>query len=280
MNEVTISKKLFGAEIDFVIYGASEEAAKKIVEEVYNEALRLQKIFNVYDPESELSKLNRLRKNKVSEELLSVIKKALEFSKLTKGSYDITLGNFILLRKQGKSIVPTCSYKDVLIKDNEISLMHPDVSIDLGSIAKGYITDKLAELLREKGIEEFLIDARGDICIKGKQTHVLGIQNPRGEGSICTMKLQNQSVATSGDYNQYVENFEKSHILNQKETISITVVAPSLEEADVYATALFTCDDVKQKKLLDANKDVKVLIIKKGNTLEMFNNFENIVYET
>jgi len=59
MEEITISKKLFGDKTDFVIYDAPEEFAKDIVEEVYTEALRLQKIFNVYDSESELSELKK-----------------------------------------------------------------------------------------------------------------------------------------------------------------------------------------------------------------------------
>ncbi len=279
MENVTITKKLFGGNLDFVIYNSQQKDVKRIVEEVYTEGLRLQKIFNLYDPKSELSRLNQLRKKKVSDELLSVIKKSLEFSVLTNGSYDIALGKSILLRKRGELITPTCSYKEISIKNNEIILQNPRIVIDLGSIAKGYIVDKLAESLQENGISEFLIDARGDICVRGKQVHVLGIQNPRKEENICSIKLKNQAVATSGDYNQYVGDFEKSHIINQKDSISVTVVAPTLEEADVYATAIFTSSECEQKKLIEANMGIKALIVKKGNSLKMFNGFKQLLYE-
>jgi len=125
-----------------------------------------------------------------------------------------------------------------------------------------------------------MIDARGDICVKGKQIHVLGVENPRKDSSIFSIKIQNEAVATSGDYNQYVGDFGNSHIINQTDATSVTVVAPTLEEADVYATALFTCSENQQKNIIKQSKQIKVLIVKNSNILKMFNNFENILYES
>lgn len=278
MSEVTISRKLCGGMIDFVIYDAPEDMLEGIIDEVYAEALRLQKIFNFYDAESELSLLNKSRKLIVSNELLHVIKNALVFSKLTNGAYDVTLGKAILARKQGKIITAKCTYKDVLTKGNEITLLNPEVMIDLGSIAKGYIADKLAELMQTNGIVEFLIDARGDICARGERTHVLEIQHPRNGGSICAIKLKNCAVATSGDYKQYAKDFETSHIINQTDLVSVTVVAKTVEEADAYATAIFTCPPKDRKEVINSNKNIKVLIVEKNNLkIQMFNGFETII---
>lgn len=278
MEEIVFKKKLFGGEIEFVVYDASEIIAREIIEEAYSEGLRLQKIFNFYDEKSELSKLNKARKKRVSKDLLGIIKKSLEISKITNGAYDVTLGKAILERKKGKEIELGCSYKDVLIVGDEVTLSHPDAEIDLGSIAKGYIADKLSNFLEEKGLKEFLIDARGDIIVKGKRTHVLGIKNPRKEGELLSIKLKNQAVATSGDYNQYVGTFNKSHILNQKDAISISVVCKNLEEADVYATSLFVCSNEKKERIAKTNKHIKVLVVKTGNNLRMLNGFEKLVY--
>ena len=278
MEGTTISKKLFGGMIDFVIYDAPEDIAENIVEEAYLEGLRLQKIFNFYDPESELSSLNRSRKAVVSDELLHLLKKSLQISELTHGSYDVSLGKYILSRKQGRIIEPKCSYKDIVIDGNEVNLANPEVLIDLGSIAKGYIADKLAEFLLENGLEEFLVDARGDICVRGDRDHILGIQNPRNQGVICRVKLNNQAVATSGDYLQYSKNFETSHIINQKDLVSVTVIAETAEEADLYATAIFTSSSEDTEKIIEGKKDIKVLTIKKGDNLKMSNGFEQMVY--
>ncbi|NOZ80623.1 MAG: FAD:protein FMN transferase [DPANN group archaeon] len=276
---ITVSKELFGGKIDFLVYGASQHPVEEVMKDVYREALRLQRIFNIYDPWSELSRLNQARKARVSGELLDVLQKALLFSRKTRGSYDVTLGRIILLRKKGESAEQGCSYEDIRIEGDEVTLTHPDVLVDLGSIAKGYMVDRLAEALQQRGITAFLIDARGDICVKGGQVHVLGIQHPREEQSICSIRLKDQAVATSGDYHQYVGEFGLSHIVNQKDATSVTVVAPTAEEADVYATALFTTSDEERKSLLDGRPDVRALVVRKDSTLSMLNGFEEIIEE-
>lgn len=277
MEEVTVSKPMFGGKIEFVVYDAPEEIVKPVLEEVYAEGLRLQKIFNMYDPKSELSLLNKQRNLKVSKELLEVLQKALSLSELTEGNYDISLGKRILARKKGEKTEVMCDYKNIKISCEEVSLTHPDVMIDLGSIAKGYIADKLTEMLLEKGVEEFLIDARGDIRVSGKRDHVMGIQHPRKEGEICSIKIKNEAVATSGDYMQYTENFNMSHIINQKEVFSVTVVAPTLEEADAYATVIFTSPAKERTKMIKSNKRIKVLIFGEDDRMMMSNNFEEMI---
>lgn len=278
MENITITKKLFGGNIDFIIYNVPLSIVEEIVEKVYIEGLRLQKIFNMYDSNSELSLLNKLRNCIVSNEFINILNKALMLSELTSGSYDVALGKSILLKKHGKIAAPKCSYKDISIKKNNVTLTSSDVLLDFGSIAKGYITDRLANILKKNGVKEFLIDARGDILVVGKHAHIFGIQHPRNEGNICSIKIKNQAVATSGDYMQYVKKFNKSHIINQKGIISVTVVARTLEEADLYATAIFTSSSEDINKIINFNKNIKVLIIKKGNNLIMLNDFKKIMY--
>ena len=88
--ESIFRKRLFGGEIEFIIYGESYEKVQKIIDEIYIEALKFQKIFNFFDETSELSQLNKKRKMKVSKDLLHVLRKAIQFSKITNGKYDIT----------------------------------------------------------------------------------------------------------------------------------------------------------------------------------------------
>lgn len=277
MDYVSIKKPLFGDEIEFLIFGVSEDLIMDIIEEAYGEGLRLQKIFNFYDKNSEISKLNEKKKMKVSPEFLSVLEKALKFCELSQGKYDISLGKSFLARKKGEEYISNCSYKDIKIVGNEVELLNEEVMIDLGSIAKGYIADKLAEFLIEKGIEEFLIDARGDIRVVGDMEHILGIKNPRGEGEILSIKIKNESVATSGDYKQYSGKFEKSHVLNQNKWSSVTVVASSLEEADVYATLFFTLDLKEIEKIVVDNKSIKVLIVDVESNIIKLNGFDSLI---
>jgi FAD:protein FMN transferase len=283
MTELNFKKELFGGEIEFKIYASDESSIKdfvgEIIEQMYDEALRLQKIFNIYDKESELSLLNEKRKLKVSRELIEVIRLALKFSQFTKGEYDISLGKNILQRKKGEKVKKSqCSYKNIKINGNEVILNSKDVLIDLGSIAKGFITDKLGKFLKEKGIEDFIINSKGDLIFSGQYDYPVKVQHPRDKEKILfTLSVKNAAVATSGDYNQFYGSFKNSHIINQKEFISITIVAPTLTEADVYATALFVSDKKGRERIIKMNKNIKILLVDKNLNILMFNNFEELI---
>ena len=272
MEPVIIKKELFGKNVEFELKDILLDVAEEIVEKAYAEGLRLQKIFNFYDSNSELSILNSKREKDVSPELLEVLKKSISYSKISGGTYDVSLGKSISARKNGEKVKTTCSYKDILIEKNKVKLTNSDVLIDLGSIAKGYITDKMADVIRGEGLEDFLIDARGDIFVGGEE--ILGIKNPRGEGEIGFVKVKNEGIATSGDYHQFVGGYENSHILNQSDLISVTVITQTLAEADVYATMIFTSTKEAREKFIEDNKSIKVLSVDLTGKTKKFNGFE------
>ncbi len=270
-----LKKPLFGDFVEITLYDIEELIATDIAEAAYREALRLQKIFNFYDKTSEISLLNKKRKLTVSKELLEVIKKAKEFADLTDGEYDISLGRLFRQRKSGnKEQKISCSYKDIEINNNEIRLLHKDVELDLGSIAKGYIVDKIVENLKSQGVLSGLVNGRGDIIVFGDHTENIGIQHPRNNTIIKNITLKDSAVATSGDYNQYKKSYESPHIINKKDIISTTVIAPSLILADVFATVIFVSKKEKFEKLLKKNKYIKALTIDKTIKLSSYNNFE------
>jgi len=279
MKGVCASIPLFGGRTEIEVFDTEEHLARNIIEEASQEAAALQQTFNMYDPKSELSLLNKERVRDVSGELLLLIKKSLAYSKKTHGEYDITLGKSIIERKNSGSFIKHgCSYKDVDIKGNIISLNHPDALLDLGSIAKGHITDRIAEYLLRTGIKEFLIDARGDIRLVGKKEHEIGVQHPRDKNkNICTLKLKNCSVATSGDYHQFYKEYTKSHIINQKDLISVTVISKNLQEADAYATMIFVSDKKIRKELIKNNSRIKVITIDTNLRIRYYNGCKDLI---
>jgi thiamine biosynthesis lipoprotein len=277
-NEFSVKKKLFGKEVEFVAYNSDSSIALPVIEKAYVVGLRLSKIFNFYDKDSELSKLNGKREMKVSSELLRLIQVGISLALKTGAQYDITLGKLFIARKKGGSEPELkCSYKDIEINGNYVKLVHPDAMIDLGSIAKGYIVDSMAKALHEGGILCGLVDGRGDITVFGDCNHTLGVQHPRDKKKIISwISLKNCGVATSGDYNQYIKNYDKSHIINKKEVISITVVADDLATADAYATVLFVVDKQRRKELLMDATNIKAMTINEKLTIETFNGFEKL----
>ncbi len=281
MDGILFEGELFGKKVRIVLYNLDHKKAKRIFFKAYKEGLRLQKIFNFFDKESELSDLNLRRKRKVSKELLEVIRNSIRFSGMTEGAYDVTLGKKILNRKMGKGeIQVSSSYKDVDIKENLILLKNDEALVDLGSIAKGFITDKMAEILKKEGVKDFIIDSRGDILFSGNIEHIIGIANPRDKGKdIKKIKMKNKAVATSGDYNQYYGDYKNSHIVNSKSIISATIIADTLQEADAFSTALFVSEEAIRKKLIHENPQIKVFLIKDDLEAETYNGFEEVIYE-
>ncbi len=282
MAEFLVKKKLFGKIAEIFLLDIDKTMGEMIAESAYQEALRLHKIFNFYDKTSELSLLNQKRNlSKASPELLEVLNKAIKFSKLTDGEYDVSLGKLFLARKKGeKESKLDCSYRDIIIdqNSNSILLTHPDVLIDLGSIAKGYIADKMVDCLKKEGALSGYIDARGDICVFGKYTQKIGLQHPREKDKMIDyLNLSDCAIATSGDYNQYVESHENSHILNAKQLVSVTVIAPTLMDADIFASALFVSNKDLGEKLLKQNKFIKALTIDKKLQITYYNRFENFL---
>ncbi len=263
---------LFAGDVEIILYDIDPSLAEGFFEDIYQEAIRLQKIFNFYDKKGELSKLNKRRKINASTELLTVIKKAIKYCELTNGRYDISKANQIIARKNSLPLPnKSCSYKDIHIKNDQISLGHPDVLIDLGSIAKGYIVDKLVEFMQNQGIESAYIDARGDMRIFGDHEELVEIQDPRDHNStIGSIQFKNQAIATSGDYKQYNNNdFNSSHLLGKEDLISVTVIADNLTLADVLATCICLLKQNEVNQFISQFTNTEIICI--NNKLEKIN---------
>jgi thiamine biosynthesis lipoprotein len=274
-----LKKPLMAGEIEFHLHNVNPAIGSEILEETYIEALRMQKIFNFYDSLSELSVLNKKRTIIASKELLEVLRIALDFCKKTNGAYDISLGKAILERKSGKTVSKqSCSYKNIKIIENTIIFDNKDVLIDLGSIAKGYILDKLSEYLQNIGVKEGLINCRGDIRVFGNKKELILIQHPRDKDKIITsFKIKESGIATSGDYNQYFGSFNKSHILGKKDLISVTVIAPTLTEAEVFSTSLIVLEKSKREKLIRDYPKYRVFTVDEKLEEKSYNGFSELI---
>ena len=273
MRKEEYTNILFAGHFQIKAY-TNKKFNQKILEDAYEYGKKLEKIFNLYDKDSILSRLNKKRKLKVPKEFIKLLKKAIKASKLTSGDYDITLGKNFLARKKGERLKKlNCSYKDIKIKGNFVELKSPDILIDFGSIAKGYITDKIGDYLKKRKVNSFAINSRGDILVSGSTSQIIKIQHPRKKGKFASVCVKNSGIATSGDYRQFYGSLDKSHILNKKEFISVTVIAPKLVDADLLATVLIVSNKDRIVRLLKNNKKIKALTIDKNLMVHDYNNF-------
>jgi len=144
-----------------------------------------------------------------------------------------------------------------------VTLTDPTVRLDLGGIAKGYGVDRAVAVLREAGVEHALVNVGGDLYALGSrpggEPWRVGVRHPRRDDRfLAVMRLRDQAVATSGDYENFFMRAGRrySHLLDPRTARpapyhqSVTVTAPSVMEADALATAAFVAEpDAAQRTL-------------------------------
>jgi thiamine biosynthesis lipoprotein len=268
--EVSATKYLMGTQVDMLAQHESIQSCKGAFYEAFREIDRIENLLSAQRETSELARINQYAGHgpvKVSWETLAIIKRAVEYGKKFNGYFDISIGPISYLwgfgwekkivvpeRSRLAALLPLVGYGKIIINENDttIAFARDGMKLDLGGIAKGYAIDRAALILRQQGIKNFLLNADGDIYAAGHKSdnqkwHV-GIQHPRGKlALIASFELSDFAVATSGDYERFIEVDGKRyhHIFDPRTgypaplTQSVSVLAATAEEADAWATYLF-----------------------------------------
>lgn len=278
----------------FVEVASHDSRAKTIV---FEEFKRLEKIFSLFDEDSELFRLNKTGDIAASEDLFFVLKKAREFHGLTEGAFDVTVAPLSILWKRAikRSELPApeaiaeaqelVGFGGVYMDENlnRVKFLKMGVKIDLGGIAKGYAVDRSVLRLKEAGVTSAIVNAGGNIyCLGANNGRAwrVGIQDPRaGSKLLKKMEFENKAVATSGDYEQFFifQNKRYSHIIDPKTgypadrgVISATVSADSAMIADVLSTSAVVLGLDKARKLLRRFQGVSAKVVdEKGEVYEL-----------
>ncbi len=252
---------------------------------------------SVYSPSSEISIFNQAEKNqpiKISSDFYVVMCTGQNLYKITNGAWDGTLKPLVDLWGFGtehqistlppRSTIEKClkktGFKHITILDNPPALekAFSDITIDLGSIAKGFGVDSIAELLRKNGYSNFLVEIGGEVFAGGEKSTaapwMVGISKPDKGGNpnavYTAFPLSNQALATSGDYRNFItiEGRTYSHIINPVNgypvangVVSTSVVASNCTFADGLATALMVMGAEKGVKLVNSIKETECLIV-------------------
>jgi len=294
-----------GTLVEIAVQEPNNDLAQKAINSSFNEISRLEKIMSTYLPNSELSKLNLLLKEKikipVSPDLVKVIKRGVYWGMLSNGAIDISIGPAVELWdfnsetpsppdvNKLKKVSEFINYKDIIIDGNAISFKNPGMSINLGSIAKGYAVDQAIKTLKKMGIKNGLINAGGDLMAFGLKNKTkgwhIGLQHPRKpEEIIASLDIKDKAVATSGDYQRYFikDNVRYHHILNPKngwpanQAISATVISNNVMDADALSTALFILGEKKGLALINSLEGVEGMITSKLNITSYSSDFHKL----
>ncbi|WOH39133.1 FAD:protein FMN transferase [Thalassotalea fonticola] len=266
----------------------------QLAEQVDNLLKKINAQMSTYDKNSELSKFNQYRGNdarQISVELNQVLAESIRLAHLTDNTLDVTVGPLVNLWSFGPEkraekvpsqelIAATKQHIgiDKLNLDKRLlSKSDANVYVDLSAIAKGFAVDKVAELLEQHDINNYLVDIGGEMRVKGikanKQAWRIAVEKPiSGTRAVQQVIMPgDNAVATSGDYRNYFEDngIRYSHTIDpdtgwpiNHKLVSVTVVHPSSMTADGLATAIEVMGPEKGFKFAKANNLAVYLISK------------------
>lgn len=274
---------LMAGEVYVYIESENKTLEEEILNFTFQTLTQLIFIFNFYDKNSLLFKLNENKEISYNFELAYLLKTSLKFYEQTKGNFNIFLGNETSARKTNQKEKEKTAKQKInpskllSISKEKIILNDKNIILDLGGIAKGYIVDRAIEITKEKyskQLKTILIDARGDIRIEGKGDFKIEIENPfNPKISFETITLKNASVVTSGHNKQKFTS--GSHIIGKPTDIyTITLISKeiSCHILDALATYFILLNSADTIELLEFDENYKnieaLLILTNGKVLK------------
>lgn len=232
---------------------------------IYDEYNRLCDAYKEYDEYINIYYLNNILKNdeaiEIDKKLYDLINYGIHNYEKTNGYVNIALGNVTLIWKdymnEGINIPSyenlskqNTNIKDIILNDGKF-MKKNNIKIDVGAIAKGYVTEKVGKYLSDNKIDKYLINAGGNIKVGNhynNSKYIIGIEDPTDTNNIYQkINVNNKSIVTSGDYQRYyvVDDIKYNHIINPKTLYpsnnfkSVTVITEDSGYADILSTYLF-----------------------------------------
>lgn len=272
--------------ITITIYDSQDQ---QLLQECEKLCQKYEQIFSRTSPESELYKLNHGELedkggvSHISKELAELIQESLKYAELSQGAFDPTIGPVSSLwdftgenpqvpdAEELQQKLPLVDYRQVQLNGQEIRFLQPEMQLDLGAIAKGYIADRLKDYLEEQGVTSATINLGGNVlCIGGHtdgKPFSVGIQKPFAQRNevLLSVDVDDLSVVSSGIYERYFESNGTlyHHILNPKTGMpynngltSVSILSSTSVEGDGLSTACFALGLKDGIALLDSLEGV------------------------
>lgn len=289
----------FDTIVEITIYDSvSKDRAEDILSTCMNQCAHYESLFSRTLSGSDIYNVNNSSKKDiyVDHETAILLDKALLYAQISDGLADPTIGSLTPLWDISSSFTPASDndiqnalskvdYHNVSVDlvNNIIWKASPDVSIDLGFIAKGYIADSLKKYLEDENINSAIINLGGNVLCVGQKpdgsSFRIGIKNPVNPNStpLTTVDINNQSVVSSGDYERSVIINDKKyhHIISTKngypvdnDLSEVTIINDSSLEGDALSTICFILGSEEAVNFLENNyPSVKYIFVNKDGNI-------------
>jgi thiamine biosynthesis lipoprotein len=279
---------IMGTSVSVELWTDDSTRGEGLADRVMAEMRRIDTLMSTWKPDSELSSVNRLAAQQpvpVSPELFRLIHRALEYSEITHGAFDITYASagYLYDFRQGRhpsraqlaATVPDINWHFVELDaaHSTVHFLHKGVRIDLGGIAKGYAVDRCIDLLLQAGVQDALVSAGGDSRVIGNhRDHPwnVGIRDPRNhDGLVSVVPLENAAISTSGDYERFFEEngVRYHHIIDPgtgdsaRRLHSASIIAGHATDTDALSTSVFVLGVEKGLQLINSLPDTEAILV-------------------
>lgn len=273
-------------------YHITYQSDKDLHREILQRLQLVDQTFSTFNDESIISKINRNEPVKLNQMFIEVFDLAKTVSKDTHGAFDITVAPLVNVWGFGfksgtpptKAVIDSLrhltGYEKVKLIGSKVRKQDPRIMLDCSAIAKGYGSDVVAQYLRSRDVENFMIEIGGEIVVQGNSDKRLpwkiGVTKPTDDSTQTNNELQtvlnlsNTAMATSGNYRRfYYKNGKKyAHTIDPKtgypvqhNILSATVLANTCAKADAYATSFMVLGLEKTQQVLQHHPDLMVYLI-------------------
>jgi thiamine biosynthesis lipoprotein len=298
--KVEVKEEAMGTSLHFIAYtspAADEPTTRAVIAKAVVEIRRLESALSEWKPDSEIGQINAQAGDwvAVGPEAFEVIGKGLWAGKLSDGRFDITFQALSKVWKFGSAqeaspklpsrvevekLRRRVDYRRVEVDEAGRRVrIGKDQQLGLGGIAKGYIVDKAAKVLKDGGVHSFLAQAGGDLYGAGRKPDgapwVSGVQDPRGaQGEFfAVLELTDHAFSTAGDYaRSYVVDGKRYHHIIDPQTgypatacRSVTIWAPDATTADSVDDAVFILGPERGLKLVESLDGVGAVVVDEQN---------------
>lgn len=271
------------------VMSASVEGDSALLDRIEEIAAALEKKLSVTNPSGVVYALNERGDVLTDEECAALIRKSVELSLRTNGAFDITVyplvkswgfttgENRVPTDEEIGTILPLIGYQRIHTEGN-VSLQG-GTEIDLGGIAKGYLTDVVVAFLKREGVKSATLNFGGNVYVLGKKNGKtdwkVALSSPDENGYAGILTVSDRAVITSGNYERYFDRdgVRYGHIIDpvtgrpcDNDLLSVTVVGENGTECDAFSTALFVMGREKATAFARENGLSVVLIDKEKKT--------------
>jgi thiamine biosynthesis lipoprotein len=301
---------LMGGRFDITIVAKDSLTAEKSIDEVIAEISRIEYLISDWKPTTQISEVNQnagIRPVKVDKEVFELTQRALHFSKITNGGFDISFAAMDRIWKFDGSMtempsaeaikksVEKVGYKNIILDsvNSTIFLKLKGMKIGFGALGEGYATNKCKEMMLAKGIQAGIVNGTGDMSTWGKQPNGkpwnIGVTNPfHPDELLGVIPLTQGAITTSGSYEKYVvfDGKRYSHIINPATgypatgLCSVTVLGPNAETANGLSTSLMVLGKSAGLLLLEKFPDYSCLMITDDGKVVKSKNFRIKKFKT